>query len=340
MRPMFTIGIASYNYASYMTKGLTAIKNQTYQDYEIIISDDASTDNSVEVIEAFVTDNPQLDITFIKKDKNEGLVANKNTIIEHANGKYLLICDADDWMDERCLEKIAQVADAEDPDRIIVNVAHIDGNGKIIQVENIPEKQTRWGWSLHHGSACKVDIIREHNIKITGEPDDIFFTLEFAKYAPKLSCIRETLYYWLMHRDSEGRKKIDISDEYFESFYINELNYIADVLEYIKEHQFSERDIEELRYSFLKWYYFAILFAFQQISLHDKLKYYGRLHSRMIEIDPHYLNNTFTGVGSDKILRPYASKAINLCVKLEKMKMMKLALCFYHLVSRVKYFDQ
>lgn len=340
MRPLFTIGIASYNYANYMIKGLEAIKNQTFKDFEIIISDDASTDNSVGVIEEFIANNPQLNITFIKKENNEGLIANKNTIIEHSNGQYLLLCDADDWMDLRCLEKIAKIINIEHPDRVIVNIAHIDDQGKIIQIEDIPKMQTKWGWSVHHGSAYKVDILREHNVRITGEPDDVFFTLEFTKYVTKISYIRETLYYWLVHIDSEGRKKREITEKYFNDFYIRELNYISEVISYLKKHNYSGRDIEELRYAFLKWYYFDILFGLQSLRLRDKLKYYDKLHGKMAELDSRYLYNQFTQKGSDEILRPYAAKAINLCVILEKTHLMKVGLMFYHIVSKFKYFDQ
>ena len=340
MGPLFTIGIASYNYAKYIGKGLEAIKNQTFTDYEIVISDDASTDNSVEVINEFIAKNPQLDITFIKKEKNEGLVANKNTIIDHANGQYLLLCDADDWMDLNCLEKIAQTINDEKPDRVIVNIAHIDDQGKIIQVEDIPNKQTKWGWSVHHGSAYKVDILRAHNVKIIGEPDDVYFTLEFTKYVTKISYIRETLYYWLVHTDSEGRKKREITAKYFNDFYIKELDYISGVLQYLKQNNYTNRDVEELRYAFLKWYYFDILFGFQSLCLRDKLKYYNWMNRKMLELDSKYLENRFTQKGSDEILRPYATKAINLCVILEKYHLMKIALIFYHIVSRFKYFDQ
>ena len=212
--PLFTIGIASFNYEKYILKELEALKNQTFQDFEIVISDDASSDTSVALIQKFIKDNPQLKIKLICKEKNEGLIANKNTIIENANGKYLLLCDADDWMHCQCLEKIANVIAKENPDRIITNIVHIDEEDKIIQVENIPLNQTKWGWSVHHGSAYRMDIIREHDIRILGEPDDVFFTLEFTKYCKKFSCIPENLYFWLVHRDSEGRKKRKINDEY------------------------------------------------------------------------------------------------------------------------------
>lgn len=339
-KPLFTIGIASYNYGKYIIKELEAIRDQTFQDFEIVISDDASTDDSVQVIRKFIEENPQLNIKLICKEKNAGLIANKNTIIENANGQYLLLCDADDWMHRQCLEKIANVITNENPDRVITNIVHIDEDGKIIQIENIPDNQTKWGWSVHHGSAYRMDIIKKHNIRILGEPDDVFFTLDFTKYCKKFSCINENLYYWLVHRDSEGRKKRKINDEYFESFFINEIEYIYTQILYLKNNSYSENDIEELRFCLLKWYYFDILFAFQSYSLKDKLKYYKKMKKKMKELDANYLENDYLKRGAADILRPYAAKAIRLCSRLEKMHMMSIALVGYHIVSRVKYFDQ
>ena len=63
--PLFTIGIASFNYEKYILKELEALKNQTFQDFEIVISDDASSDTSVALIQKFIKDNPQLKIKLI-----------------------------------------------------------------------------------------------------------------------------------------------------------------------------------------------------------------------------------------------------------------------------------
>ena len=115
-KPLFTIGIASYNYANYIKKLLSSIKEQTFKDYEILISDDFSTDNSLQVINEFIEENPDLCVRVIVAEKNEGLVANKNKLIKNCNGKYLMLCDADDWMSKDCLSEIAKKIAEENED--------------------------------------------------------------------------------------------------------------------------------------------------------------------------------------------------------------------------------
>lgn len=343
MKPLFTIGIASYNYASYIGKGLNAIKNQKFKDYEIVISDDCSTDNSVQVIKKFMNDNPELRIRLIENDKNKGIVANKNKIIENCNGQYLLLCDADDWMSEDCLEKAADIIMKEKPDRVLTEVAHIDENNNIIQIEHLPKNQTKWGWNIHHGCFNKTSIIKEFGIKIEGVPDDVYFSIEFTKHCKKVSIINEVMYYWLVHLNSAGRKKIGkVTDEMIDNVHGKLLYYLGDTIQFIESSNDinKNKDKEELRLVLLKMYYFRLLFSFQRFCLRDKLKYYIKLKKIMLSIDKDYLQNQYLSRKINPPLRAYAMNAIKLCVRLEKLHLMSPALIAYHIMGKFKYFDQ
>jgi len=339
MQPLITIGIASYNYAVNMKKALQVIKNQKFKDYEILVSDDCSTDDSVLVVKEFMEKNPQLNIRLLESKKNEGIIANKNKIIENCKGKYLMLCDADDWMGNTCLEKISEVLHKEEPDRVLVEVAHINEKGKVIQIEHLVENQTKWGWNLFHGSVFKVAILRKYNIKIQGYLDDMYFTIEFAKYAKKVSFIREVLYYWYVHLDSAGRKAplMVESQVLCELFY-----YIGNVIRFLEERHDKDYkvDREEVRLVALKLYYFMILFNTQNAGFEEKIKLYKTLKKTMIEVDKNYLKNDYLSKKDHLPLRPYAMNAIKLCARLEKMHLMPVALVGYHIVAKFKYFDQ
>ena len=305
----------------------------------MLISDDCSEDDSVRVIQTFMRDNPQMQIRLMVNSENQGIVANKNILIENCNGEYLMLCDSDDWMADNCLEKIAEVIEKEKPDRIIAAISDIDENGKIIQVQNIPQNQTKWGWSIHHASAYKVDVIRQHNIRIKDRPDDLYFTIEFAKHCKKMSCIYEPIYFWFVHFKSEGRRKKDFSSVC--PRHLRTLNYIGETAEVIRnEREYTNRDVEELRMVMLKFYYFYIFFGLQKHPLKEKLYYYQIFHNEIVKIDPDYLKNDFLKNDAEPILRAYALKSIKLFAALERMKLMKMAIVFYHMVSKFKYFDQ
>lgn len=90
--------VTSYNYADYILETIESIKNQTYKYFEIIVVDDASNDNSVEILEK--TEG----IKFIKHDKNRGQLAAIITGLKEARGEFVSIIDSDDTINENYAE--------------------------------------------------------------------------------------------------------------------------------------------------------------------------------------------------------------------------------------------
>lgn len=100
---MFSIIIPNYNSEKYIRKCLDSILNQKYKDYEIIIVDDMSTDNSVNIIKEYTDERIKL-IELDKKAYNGGT---RNIGVKNANGDYILFVDCDDWLyNENSLKEI------------------------------------------------------------------------------------------------------------------------------------------------------------------------------------------------------------------------------------------
>lgn len=94
--PQISFVVTSYNYEKYILDTLESIKNQTYQNYEIIVVDDFSVDNSVEIVERFISDNQDLKITLIKNDKNIGQLGTMIRGLKEARGQFISFIDSDD----------------------------------------------------------------------------------------------------------------------------------------------------------------------------------------------------------------------------------------------------
>jgi glycosyltransferase involved in cell wall biosynthesis len=86
--------MTNYNHASFLPEALTAILNQSYRPQEIIIIDDASTDNSVEVIERFCRKYSH--IKLVRNERNLGVVKNIERLLEICTGDYFYSASADD----------------------------------------------------------------------------------------------------------------------------------------------------------------------------------------------------------------------------------------------------
>ena len=103
--PTVSVVVPTYNRAHLVGRAIQSVLNQTYQDFEIIVVDDGSTDNTEELVKSF--NDPR--IRYIRHDQNRGGSAARNTGIKMARGEYIAFQDSDDeWLPEK-LEKQMRV---------------------------------------------------------------------------------------------------------------------------------------------------------------------------------------------------------------------------------------
>ena len=100
-----SIIIPVYNAEKYIEKCLYSIKKQTYSNYEIIIVDDGSKDNSLKMCKKFKNENKNI-ILKIFTQKNEGPSSARNRGIANAKGDYITFVDSDDYLEENLLEAL------------------------------------------------------------------------------------------------------------------------------------------------------------------------------------------------------------------------------------------
>ncbi len=104
-QPMLSIIVPNYNNAIYLDDCINSILEQTFNNFEIIIADDCSTDNSLSVIQHYVKKHPAK-IRSIYHKKNNGVAFNRHSAIMIAKGDYLTTLDSDDYyFDKHKLEK-------------------------------------------------------------------------------------------------------------------------------------------------------------------------------------------------------------------------------------------
>ncbi|HOK35557.1 MAG TPA: glycosyltransferase family 2 protein [Candidatus Pacearchaeota archaeon] len=105
--PKISVIIPTYNRKDLLPRALQSVLNQTYKDFELIIVDDGSTDNTKEIVEEFQKKDPR--IFYLRNEKNNGQAAARNLGIKSAKGEYIAFQDSDDeWLPEK-LEKQKKV---------------------------------------------------------------------------------------------------------------------------------------------------------------------------------------------------------------------------------------
>jgi len=110
-KPMVSVVIPTYNRAHLLGRAIKSVLDQTYQDFELIIVDDASTDNTKEVVKRL--DDPR--IRYVRHEENRGGAAARNTGIKTARGQFIAFQDSDDrWLPDK-LEKQMRVFKSASP---------------------------------------------------------------------------------------------------------------------------------------------------------------------------------------------------------------------------------
>ncbi len=133
-QPLVSIIVISYNHSRFIKENLDSIKAQTYSNIELIVGDDASQDNSVEVFEKWLKDNDYTAAFKNYHQVNTGLATMLNECIEKANGKYLKLIAADDFLHPESIEKCVATLEKEGEEcgMVFTDTYLINTNGDIL----------------------------------------------------------------------------------------------------------------------------------------------------------------------------------------------------------------
>jgi glycosyltransferase involved in cell wall biosynthesis len=133
--PLVSILCLCYNQERFIKESLESIKAQTHKNFEIIICDDSSRDNSVEVIDGWIQNNPEILTKFVKHTENKGITKSLNEILNLSKGKYIQILALDDiLMPDKFERQVAMLENAPANYTLVFSDANlIDQNSNLYQ---------------------------------------------------------------------------------------------------------------------------------------------------------------------------------------------------------------
>jgi len=180
INPKVSILLPSFNRAHLLYRAIKSILSQTFQDFELIIVDDGSSDNTEEVVKSFKDSR----IIYIRHDKNKGASAARNTGLQVAGGEYIAFQDSDDeWLPEK-LEKQIKVFETAPSGVGVVYTSfwkYLNNNDKIyIPDPQIKQKEGCIFKELlkHNLIGLPTAIIRKECFEKVGKFDEELFCLE------------------------------------------------------------------------------------------------------------------------------------------------------------------
>jgi len=201
MTPVLTIGLPFYNNRSTLELALKSIFAQTYQDWELILLDDGSTDGS-SALAASIKD-PR--VRLVSDGANKGLIYRLNQIAQLAEGKYLARMDADDLMDPERLEKqVSYLLAHPDVDLVDTGTWSIDEEGKPRGKRGLEPINTNPEHILRHAMLLHASVVGKRSWFLNNPYDKDFIRAEdyelwcrtyarskFARIAEPLYIVRE-----------------------------------------------------------------------------------------------------------------------------------------------------
>lgn len=224
MEDKVSIIVPIYNVEKYLKKCVNSILNQTYKNIEVLLIDDCSTDNSGDIAKQYEQKDNRC--KYIRREKNGGLSAARNTGVEHATGEYLSFVDSDDWVSENFILHLIDKAKEQDADITVCDYIMIDDNGKETPgntLENLDDSSSieeKIAYIRNHvvTKLYNREFFMKQNLKF---PEEIKRAAEMGLSIPmltrtnKIAILNEALYYYYQRSNSisNNRKpeRIDLS---------------------------------------------------------------------------------------------------------------------------------
>ena len=227
-----SIIVPVYNTEKYLKRCLNSIVNQNFKDIEIIIINDCSHDNSLNIIKEYIKQDNR--IILINKEKNEGLSAARNSGIKIAKGNYILHIDSDDWIEQGYLNDTYEIAKKNNADIVITDFYLDFNNDHVFYMKDQEEYVEKNIDALKKiflfkafPSVCnkliKIELYKENNIfhpKGISIGEDLCTSPKLIFFAKKIIKHNKAYYHYIQNFESMTKEKIQNLDKVKDIYFV------------------------------------------------------------------------------------------------------------------------
>lgn len=233
-KPLVTVVIPVYNVETYLDRCMRSIVGQTYQNLEILMIDDGSTDHSSEMCDEWAKNDGRIRV--IHK-KNAGASEARNTGIDNAQGEYICFCDSDDYVDTGTIEKCLARLMKYHADVAIFGVNFVNAKGYVtashppivgeyiyrgkevrdvflpeLIAPNVRKDGRKSFYMTNWIMLYSMEVIRRSGWHFASErsiySEDVYSLLEFFAGVSTVAVVPEALYYYCENTSSLSRKYV------------------------------------------------------------------------------------------------------------------------------------
>lgn len=214
--PTVSIIIPIYNGAIPLVRCLESVRCQRFEDIEIILVNDGSTDSTAEICKMYERLDPR--VVYIEKE-NGGVSQARNVAIERATGTYLQFVDADDYIDENATRLFLERAQETGADMVISHFCRVKDSRISVQgflettdvlsrtqlALHLLDEPASFYYGVMWNKLYKRSIVMDHHVRCNQEfgwSEDMLFNLEYIRYAQTFCTLRTPVYYYVKNPDS------------------------------------------------------------------------------------------------------------------------------------------
>lgn len=248
---IFTVIVPVYNVENYVEQCVHSIQKQDFDDYEILLIDDGSTDNSGMICDLLSKENKKIRV-FHKK--NGGLSDARNYGISKAQGKYCIFVDSDDWIAEDCLKELSKIIAQDSIDVILTRLTYwkngeiIERDKHLMEYSQTPlDKKRAVEWIIKYSEdtwpAVKLivnrNLIEKCNIQfaVGRVHEDEDWTRKICYHAESYSAYINNWYFYRIGRENSITKKISAKN------FIDPIEMASEHIKYCQENDIEMKDI-------------------------------------------------------------------------------------------------
>jgi len=203
--PKISVIVPIYNVEKYLRKCLDSILSQTFSDFEVILVNDCSPDNSAVICEEYA--NKDNRIKLINKPQNEGLPQARKTGFENSVGEFISNIDSDDWVEDIFLDSLYNAAIKENADLVCCDFFknYLDKYEYKINVRDINNRINNLGFKDYSGVVFNLfrrDLYEKIKFPVYGMAEDKVITQQALFYSNKFCKIQRPLYHYRINSNS------------------------------------------------------------------------------------------------------------------------------------------
>jgi glycosyltransferase involved in cell wall biosynthesis len=297
--------IPIYNVAPFVARCAMSLFEQTFEDIEYIFVDDATQDNSIEILQNIINKYPQRKqhIKIIHHQYNKGPAISRQTGLSNATGEYISMCDSDDYIEADTIERFYGAAKNTNADIAVCDIFMENTCGQIIITDKVASTKDEnflnmlkqeeaqgylWNKFVRKALFNNTEILLSQNINYL---EDWYVTQRLYYFADSIVKVEKPLYHYVCNTDSITKK---IKKNNFESaiFFYKTLKEFLEKHKILNKYQSIVREHEvqtklrlfwgvrsaKLRYEYSNMFLESEKFLWHKLKLSDKAILYFSRH--------------------------------------------------------------